>query len=235
MNPWAMVAMVVAYGTLVGVLDGKLRDLPSAVRTLIRKEREQDGVRQLDAMKEAVAARAGQAVIAIQSYQEQLAHSLRAQIADAETRARIVERRAADTTTALEAASTLVRELRAALDSAAALSRELAAQLRAAPPRPPRSTTVPPSAPPPALPTDADDTERKTTEMPSPPPTASGVPRVDGDDGGFGDDEQTKVTDRPAALAMLARPRLIPLPRGSTKPRSPTLLPPAPGCDEAPR
>lgn len=228
----SLTALAVLALALLLAIHRALSRIPIAVWSIAKRERNQDDGRTLDAMKEAVATRAGHAVIAIQTYQEQIAHSLRAQIADAETRARVAERRAADTTTALEAASTLVRELRAALDTASMLARELAAQH---PPRPPLTTSMPPSAPPPVLPSEAEDTERKTTEMPSPPAPASDVAHVDGDDGGFGDDEQTRVADRPAALAMLGRPRLIPLPGGAGKPRSPTLLPPAPGRDDRPR
>jgi hypothetical protein len=225
-------ALAVLVLAVVLAIYRALRRLPLAVWSIVKRERNQDDGRALDTMKEAVAVRAGQAVIAIQTYQEQIAHSLRAQIAEAETRTRIAERRAADTATALEAASTLVRELRAALEAASGLTRELGAQLSAAPPRPPLPSTMPPSAPPPGLPADrlagVEDTDRKTIEMPSPPASASGISPVD-DEGGFGDDaEQTRVADRPAALALVRRARLIPLPGGAANTRSFTLLPPAP-------
>ena len=193
----------------------KTASLPSVFRAVAKSLREQDDSRAVDAMKEAVAVRAGQAVIAIQTYQEQMATSLRAQIAEAETRARVGERRAADTATALEAASTLVRELRAAIDAAARLCRALEARR---PSRPPLPTTRPPSAPAPD-----DEIERQTTEMPSPP----ALPRA-GDEAGFGDDEQTRVADRPAGAALVRRARLIPVPGGRAEPRSPTILPPGP-------
>ncbi len=200
-------------------LQRRLSALPHAVLALVRKERAHDGGRLLDVMKEAVAARSGQAVIAIQTCQEQIAQSLRAQIAEAETRARIAERRALDTATALEAATTLVRELRATLDVSATLVRHLLAHPQA----PGTPAAQGPS-------TDADDGERTTTEM---PPASDGAPasgrqprtaapedfaRVRPDGGGFDDeDEQTRVADGGATLAALRRGR-----------RSPTLLPPAP-------
>jgi hypothetical protein len=215
-------ALVVA---LLIALHRAVHRLPLAIWSIARRERSQDDGRSLDAMKEAVAARAGQALIAVQTYQDQLANSLRAQLAEAETRARIAERRASDTVTALEAASTLVRDLRAAIDAAAGLARELRTGL----PRPALPATLPSSTPPPAPHVEAEDPDRKTTEMPSPPAPQS---VNDNDDGGFGDDEETRVANRPASLARVRRPRLIPLPGGAAKPRSPTVLPPAPGRDE---
>jgi hypothetical protein len=93
----------------------RLSGLPLAVWALARREREANATKALDAMKEEVAARAGLAVVAIRRYEEQIGATFRAQVAEAETRARMAERRAADAATALEAAAVLVRELRLVL------------------------------------------------------------------------------------------------------------------------
>jgi hypothetical protein len=101
---------------LLVALHYRLGDLPFHVWSLARKERETDVPKALDLMKEAVAAKAGVAVLSIQRHEEGLAAGYRAQVAEVEMRARVGERRAADTATALAAATTLVRELRQVLD-----------------------------------------------------------------------------------------------------------------------
>lgn len=109
--------LVLALLLLCAILR-RLSYLPAALRAHARKEREEAEARALGAMQEAVAGRVGTAVTAIRQYQEQIAAGLRVQVAGAEARARASERRAADVSTALEAASTLVRELRGVLDRA---------------------------------------------------------------------------------------------------------------------
>ncbi len=223
----------------------RLSGLPGTLLAVARKDRVQDGGRLLDAMKEAVAARSGQAVIAVTTLQDQLAQSLRAQLAEAEMRARVAERRAADTVTALEAASTLVRELRESLESVSEVARSLhAIQQRPAP-------VPPPSSPRPAPPSSVkkreaarspgldEDTERKTAEMPSGPVITVGpaVPVVFDDDGGFDDEnEQTKVADKTGAFAALRKGPQAAQSSGPAEPalnrralRSTTVLPPPPG------
>jgi hypothetical protein len=233
----AVVAFVLAC---LVVIQRRLHTLPRALLAVVRKERAEDASKLLDAMKEAVAARSAQAVIAIQTYHEQMAQSFRAQVAEAETRARVAERRALDTATALEAATTLVRELRATLDVSATLVRHLFHASAAAPP----ASSAAPAAPT-ALP-ELDDTERQTTEMPALTTGVSSRPQPDPeaapasgrkpravassglDEGGDFDDEdeQTRVADRGGVLAALRKAR-----------RSPTLLPPAPepGASPLPR
>jgi hypothetical protein len=184
----ALAGLVLVLALLVG-LHFRVTGLPMALAALARKERAQDGGSLLDAMKEAVATRSGQAVIAVQTLQEQLAQSLRIQIAEAETRARMAERRAADTTTALEAASTVLRELRATLEAASEVSRELRTlQKETDKPstRPPFGSSRPRELasprPPPrweasSATEDGDDAERKTWEMSSAPATFGYSPR----------------------------------------------------------
>jgi hypothetical protein len=188
---------------LVGLLHYRMGRLPASLRALARKDALQEGGQLVDVMKEAVASRAGQALIAIQTYQEQLAQLARAQIAQAEVRAQLAERRASDTATALDAATALVRELRAMLDAAA--------EARAAPPA---STPSKLRAAPPAPPSLAGEEPPERQTIKAPAPSASGlrlgVPRADVEDGGEFDDkdEMTTVADRAGALATL---------RGTTK------------------
>jgi hypothetical protein len=116
-----MVTFLLAAGlglalVLLVALHYRLGDLPFHVWSLARREREADAPKALDLMKEAVAAKAGVAVLSIQRHEEGLAAGYRAQVAEVEMRARVGERRAADTATALAAATTLVRELRQVLD-----------------------------------------------------------------------------------------------------------------------
>jgi hypothetical protein len=154
-------------------LHRRLSALPWRVWSLARREREAEAPKALDAMKEAVAAKAGASMIAIRQYEEGIAASFRAQIAEAEMRARIGERRAEEAHAALQAALSLVRELRAALDGARG-------------PLVPR--LLPPPVPPPPEP---EGPERESKEMP--------LPRVtDGED--EPDDEHTRVAERPADL-----------------------------------
>jgi hypothetical protein len=214
-----MFAVLVGFGVLIV---RKLDGLPGALRRIAARERDDAA----GAMKEAVAKRAGEALVAIRGHEQQLDQSLRLQLADAEARARVAERRAADTATALEAASTLVRDLRAALDSAAGLTLALAAQGSARPPGPPRPTSQPSEAPPAA----DEPTARDTLEMGAPP--APPVASANEDEDSVDDGANTTVGDRSAALKLVQRGRLIPAPGAGAKPRSVTVLPPAPGRDE---
>ncbi len=145
--------LAVALALLVAV-HYRLGDLPADVWSLARRERAEDAPRAIDAMKEAVAAKAGAAVLALQRYEDNLAASFRAQVADAEMRARMSEMRAADSVTALQAATALVRELRSALETAK---------------EPPVTRILPPSTPP------AGDAERDTMEITK--PSAGGLPK----------------------------------------------------------
>jgi hypothetical protein len=121
MPTFPLAAALAVVFALLFIISRKLDGIPRAAWSLAKKEREAEVPKALDAMKEAVASRVGGSVVAIQRYEESIAESFRAQIAEAEMRARMSERRAADTATALQAATALVRELREALDAARAL------------------------------------------------------------------------------------------------------------------
>jgi hypothetical protein len=98
--------------TLWGALYRKLHGLPLDVWKVAQRSRTVDETRALDVLQAAAASRLGGLVIGVQTYHEQLAGLVRAQVAEAEVRARVTERRAADAGIALDAASALVRDLR---------------------------------------------------------------------------------------------------------------------------
>jgi hypothetical protein len=186
---------VLMLGLLVAVYR-RLGGFPLSVWTVVQRERARSEPRVLDAMAEAVASKSGQAIIAVHAYQEQIAESLRAQVADAETRARVAERRAADAGTTLSAAADLVRELHRSLEAARILTRELR-ELRVISPKEPTARPAPlPSVS--AADTESDDGDRTTTEVPGAPP---GSARSDAEEPGFDEqDENTRVANRPATL-----------------------------------
>src|SRR5262249_6071283 len=103
-----MVTVLLAAGLVLALvllvaLHFRLDRMPNAVWSLARRERVEEALKALDATKEAVAAKVGTSVIAIRQYEENIAASFRAQVAEAETRARVGERRLTDTGAALQA------------------------------------------------------------------------------------------------------------------------------------
>ena len=111
------VILIVSLGAalnlaLWGAVYHKLRSLPVSVRSVIERNRIANETRALDVLQAAAASRLGGLVIGVQTYHEQLAGLVRSQVADAEVRARMTERRAVEAGIALDAASALVRELR---------------------------------------------------------------------------------------------------------------------------
>ena len=212
-----VVGLAVTPALLVA-LYRRLGDLPFAVSAAAQRERARTEPRALDAMAEAVAAKSGQAVIAVQAYHEQLAHSLRGQVADAETRARVAERRAGEATRALGAAAELVRELHGALDTALGLAREMRELHLAATTAEPVRAVAPVAAKP--AEGESDDGERKTTEVPGPPsrfvaheggsaPATVRPPAASGgaDRPSFDDSDETMIAGRPATLPAAPRRR----------------------------
>jgi hypothetical protein len=104
-----------------GALFAKLRALPLSVAKAAQRDRVADEKLALDVLQAAAASRVAGLVIGLQRYHEQLGGLVRAQLADAEVRARVSERRSSDAAVALSAASVLVRELRGLLNDAATL------------------------------------------------------------------------------------------------------------------
>jgi hypothetical protein len=96
------------WGALYRAVDG----LPFRIFNLARKERAADEALALTVLQEAAAAKVGPLVQGIRAYHDQLDAGLRAQIAEAEVRARVTERRSSDAGVALSTASALVCDLR---------------------------------------------------------------------------------------------------------------------------
>jgi hypothetical protein len=179
--------LVLALVLLVA-LHYRLSDLPFAVWSEARRERQDNASQALDLMKEAVATKAGAAIVSIRQHEESLAAGYRSRVAEAQGRARMSETRAGDTLTTLNAATVLVRELRQVLDQ---LPREAEARPALDPDerltaeiRPEvLETARKPGAPEPA-----------SRERPSPrisPPSAAA------DDGEDAENELTQVAERP--------------------------------------
>jgi hypothetical protein len=111
------VIVIVSLGAAVnlalwGVLYHRLHGLPLDVWKVVQRNRVVDETHAMEALQAAAASRLGGLVIGVQTYHDQLAGHARAQVAEAEVRARMTERRAADAGIALDAASALVRDLR---------------------------------------------------------------------------------------------------------------------------
>jgi hypothetical protein len=101
---------------LWAVIYRKVAELPRTVWEIVRQERAAETARAQGALQEAAALKVGAILRSLREHEEQSAASLRAQIADAENRARVTERRASDAGVALSTASELVRESRALRD-----------------------------------------------------------------------------------------------------------------------
>jgi hypothetical protein len=106
---------------LWAVLHRKVAEVPRVVWEIVRQERAAEAARVQAAWQEATALKVGAIVRSLREHEEQSAAGLRAQIADAENRARVTERRASDAGVALSTASELVRESRALRDELRAL------------------------------------------------------------------------------------------------------------------
>ena len=131
----------------------KLAALPRTVWEIVRQERAAETARAQTAVQEAAAIRVGAIVRSLRDHEDQSAAGYRAQIADAENRARVTERRASDAAVALSTASELVRESRALRDDLRAL-------------------VAPPAGPAPSGAPGAELDQRETVELPRPAPEA---------------------------------------------------------------
>jgi hypothetical protein len=185
---------------LWGAVYFKLSELPASVGRIVQRDRVADETRALDTLQAMAAARLGGLVVGIQTYHGEMATRLNAQVAAADTRARLIERRASEAGVALYTATTLVRQLRGLLDDLSSASA----------PVPPERTSAPD--------VDPDDVNRATVEM-RPSPAAVDTTREPGapasvsrerlvspargtlpapnDDDLSGDFEETMVADHP--------------------------------------
>lgn len=137
----------------------RLSGLPRGVSEIVRQERARETSRAQSALQEATAVRVGAIVQALRAHEDELVVSLRVQIADAQARARVAERRESDVGAALGAAVDLVRDLYTLRDQV----REMLSR----------------AALPPLVSNDGD--QRETTELPRPAapglaPPGSAVP-----------------------------------------------------------
>lgn len=109
-NVVALIAIVLVL--VLALISWKIDMIPRRLLALVKQERAREDGQAQTALLEAAAAKVGPVVAGIRAYHDQLEASLRAQLAEAETRARVSERRALDASTYLQAASTLVADLR---------------------------------------------------------------------------------------------------------------------------
>ena len=150
---------------LWGTLHRKVDRLPGTLWKLVQRDRAADQKHALDVLQEAAASRVGGLVVGLKTYHDDLGVILQQQIAEAEVRARISERRSSEAGVALSTAVVLVRELRRLVngDGDGAL-----APLRPAPTVAEGRATI-------ALEPEAMDTTRKPDR---PEPTSSDLPRA---------------------------------------------------------
>jgi hypothetical protein len=107
---------------LWGALYVRLDGLPMRIWSMLRKERSEGDSRALTLLEERAAVKVGAIVESLRMYEEHVVEGYRAQVAEAQVRARIAERQSSDAGVALSAASVLVRELRGLLDGTRATS-----------------------------------------------------------------------------------------------------------------
>jgi hypothetical protein len=188
----------------------RLDGLPLRIWSIAKKERAQDEGAAVTALQEATAARVGPAVSSLKAYHEQIAATFRAQVADAQMRARIAERQSSEAGVALRAASELVREARALRDDLAQLVHGTAVP-EPAPTTAPAETHGAPVLPP----EPGTSGSRKLTV-----PDAGRAPDADSEDSGAwthparpsdADGEHTRVGPRPSP----EQPRLAPAPQAA--------------------
>lgn len=102
----------------------RLHGLPERVWAILREERARGEARDVTALEEAAIRRVDRITASLERYEERAAAAVRAQVADAEARARDAARDAFDTHTALLAAARLVDELSVMVNRPAATKAE---------------------------------------------------------------------------------------------------------------
>lgn len=151
------------------VLHRRVNELPLATWSVVKDMRAEDQAKALDALEEAAASKVPALVAEIRSYHDELEASLRGHAANAEMRARVIERRSLEVGVALGEASRLLSQLRAIVDGASARREPQPAQIAAGlGPRPARKTLLGIRPPAPPLPVaDVDDgmTDEELTQV----------------------------------------------------------------------
>jgi hypothetical protein len=186
-----IVIVVVCVGTginlaLWGALYAKLEELPLRIWSMAKKERTDGEGAALTLLQERTATKVGVIVKSLREYDEHVAASFRAQVAEAQVRARIAERQSSEAGVALSAASALVRDLRGLLDGERMIHRSTLRPLGTAgddAPITPPSTRA------------GDDGRRTSSRPPAPVQCLSG--EVASPERLSGDDELTCVSLRP--------------------------------------
>ncbi|MEO7327156.1 MAG: hypothetical protein ABI193_01170 [Minicystis sp.] len=210
---------------VLAFLSFRIDKIPARLFTLVKQERAREDSRAQATLLEAAALKVGPLVSGIRTYHEQIAASLRAQLAEAETRARIAERRALDASTYLDAASTLIVDLRALRDELSSLVHQApAASSIVAPALPAEPAMVAARLIPRGAPEGARPESRRTRTLSgvvdarreaTPPPPPATLDMGDSNDFLFSErpsdpeGERTRVGPRPTA-ASLGLPALKP-------------------------
>jgi hypothetical protein len=211
----ADVALALVLALLAAILR-KLDNLPPRVWGIAQRERARDETTALEVLTDATRAKVTTIVAGLRGYEEAVAASWRDQLATAETRARVAERRAADVGVALSAATDLVREARELRDAMELLLVRARERDRPSPRTLPPAVAPPGSAPvlrsEPALiaaglgPKPQSGPMRRPTLLgirPPPPPAAPDV--AEGDRPSEDEEELTQVAARPAGMSPTAK------------------------------
>lgn len=101
---------------LLVTLQRKIDALPYGVWNTFQRDRAADERRALDTLQEAAFVKVNAIVVALRQHEESLEARLRNEVAQAELRARVIERHSSDAGIALSAASALVATLRELID-----------------------------------------------------------------------------------------------------------------------
>jgi hypothetical protein len=94
----------------------QLDELPSRIVNLVARARSDGERKAMTILQEAAAVRVGAIVRSLRQHEEEVAAGWRAQVVEAQVRARIVERQSSEAGVALSTAVVLVRELRRLVD-----------------------------------------------------------------------------------------------------------------------
>jgi hypothetical protein len=196
----AFVSALLLYAGALVLVRTWIHATPARLWAIVKQDHERGERTELSALQEATAVKVGAITRSLRDHEEQMAGDLRAQVAAAETRARMAEarargaeREASDATSMLAVVSELLRDVRAThqgLGELPALVDGLRAMVaKAGPPAP---------AAPPEI--EADEA-RQTVEMKAP---ASGEHPPDAAADDEPEEEMTKVAARPAAHLLAA-------------------------------
>jgi hypothetical protein len=178
----------------------RLDSLPRRIWGMLTKDRTEGDSHALMLLEERAAVKVGTIVASLREHEAHVAEGYRAQVAEAQVRARIAERQSSDAGVALSAASALVRELRALRDDTLVSPPAALAATEG------RSTVV---IEPRAVDTAGrpDRPEPTSRERPSPRSRLVPVPSSEGER--LSEDEMTQIAKRPDRAALDANKTLV--------------------------